>query len=80
MGFVNWVDGQTTLVKILLFFPIWGWVFGFLYRLFKFIADTNKVINLVGAILFLLGPIGFVLEIIDFIFIFLNGKPTFIVE
>ncbi len=80
MGFVNWVDGQTTLVKILLFFPIWGWVFGFLYRLFKFIADTSKVINLVGAILFLLGPIGFVLEIIDFIFIFLNGKPTFIVE
>lgn len=80
MGFVNWIDNQSLLVKILLFFPMWGWVFGFLYRLFKFIADTNKVINLVGAILFLVPPIGFVLEIIDFIFIFLNGKPTFIVD
>ena len=80
MGFAKWIDEQSLLVKVLLFFPIWGWVFGFLYRLFKFIGDTSKVINLVGAILFLLGPIGFVLEIIDFIFIFLNGKPTFIVE
>lgn len=80
MGFVNWIDSQSTLVKVILFFPIWGWVFGFLYRLFKFIADTNKVINLIGAILFLLGPIGFVLEIIDFIFILLNGKPTFLVD
>lgn len=80
MWFVKWVDGQSTLIKVLLFFPIWGWIFGFLYRLFLFINDTSKVINLIGAILFVLGPIGFVLEIIDFIFVIINGKPTFLVE
>ena len=80
MEFTKWIDSQSKGVKILIFFPIWGWIFGFLYRLFLFISDTSKVINLIGAILFLLGPIGFVLEIIDFIFIILNGKPTFLVE
>ena len=80
MGFAKWIDEQSLLVKILLFFPIWGWVFGFLYRLFKFIGDTNKVINLIGAILFVIPFTGFILEIIDFICIFLNGKPSLIVD
>ena len=80
MGFINWIDGLSKGTKILVFFPIWGWVFGFLYRLFKFINDTSKVINLIGAILFVLGPLGFVLEIIDFVFIFVNEKPTFLVD
>lgn len=80
MGFINWIDGLSKDMKILVFFPIWGWVFGFLYRLFKFINDTSKVINLIGAILFVLGPLGFVLEIIDFVFIFVNEKPTFLVD
>ncbi len=80
MEFVKWVDEQSLLIKLLLFFPIWGWIFGFLYRLLKFLSDTSKTINLVGAILFLLGPIGAILEIVDFIFVILNGKPTFLVE
>lgn len=80
MGFINWIDGLSKGMKILVFFPLWGWVFGFLYRLFKFINDTSKVINLIGAILFLIPLTGFVLEIIDFVFIFVNEKPTFLVD
>ncbi|MCR5112348.1 MAG: hypothetical protein K6A63_00255 [Acholeplasmatales bacterium] len=80
MEFCKWVDEQSTGMKVLIFFPIWGWIFGFLYRLFKFIEDTSKVINLIGAILFILGPLGFILEVIDFILVILKGKPTFLVE
>ena len=80
MEFVKWVDGQGLLIKLLLFFPIWGWIFGFLYRLFKFLADTKKTINLIGAILFVLGPIGALLELVDFVLIILRGKPTLLVE
>ena len=80
MDFINWIDGLSKGMKILVFFPLWGWVFGFLYRLFKFINDTSKVINLIGAILFLIPLTGFVLEIIDFVFIFVNEKPTFLVD
>ena len=80
MGFINWIDGLSKGMKILVFFPIWGWVFGFLYRLFKFINDTSKVINLIGAILFVLGPLGFVLEVIDFVLVIINDKPTFLVD
>ena len=68
MEFTKWVDEQTKGVKILLFFPIWGWIFGFLYRLFKFI-ETNETATLIGAILFIIPFTGFILEIVDFVFI-----------
>lgn len=73
MGFTKWVDEQSTAVKILLFFPIWGWIFGFLYRLFKFI-ETEEIATLIGAILFIIPFTGFILEIVDFIFIIMEGK------
>lgn len=73
MGFTKWVDEQTTAVKILLFFPIWGWIFGFLYRLFKFI-ETEETATLIGAILFIIPFTGFILEIIDFVFIIMEGN------
>ncbi len=80
MGFVNWIDGQSKLVKILLFIPIWGWVLGFLYRLFKFINDTSKTINLIGCILFIVPFIGWVFGIIEFILVIINGKPSLVVD
>ncbi len=73
MGFTKWVDEQSTAVKILLFFPIWGWIFGFLYRLFKFI-ETEETATLIGAILFIIPFTGFILEIVDFIFIIMEGN------
>ena len=73
MGFTKWVDEQSTAVKVLLFFPIWGWIFGFLYRIFKFI-ETEEIATLIGAILFIIPFTGFILEIVDFIFIIMEGK------
>ena len=80
MGFINWIDGLSKGMKILVFFPIWGWVFGFLYRLFKFINDTSKVINLIGAILFVIPFTGFILEIVDFVMVIVNDKPSILVD
>ena len=80
MGFVKWIDDQSWLVKVLLFFPVWGWVLGFLYRLFKFINDTNKTINLVGAILFVVPGIGWVFSIVEFILVIVLGRPTLFVD
>jgi hypothetical protein len=34
MGFINWIDGLSKGMKILVFFPIWGWVFGFKANLY----------------------------------------------
>ena len=76
MGFTKWVDEQSTAVKALLFFPIWGWIFGFLYRIFKFI-ETEETATLIGAILFIIPFTGFILEIVDFIFIIMEGKVNF---
>ena len=73
MGFTKWVDEQSTAVKVLLFFPVWGWIFGFLYRIFKFI-ETEETATLIGAILFIIPFTGFILEIVDFIFIIMEGK------
>ncbi len=73
MGFTKWVDEQSKAIKILLFFPIWGWIFGFLYRLFKFI-ETEETATLIGAILFIIPFTGFILEIVDFIFIIMVGN------
>ena len=80
MGFINWIDGLSKGMKILVFFPLWGWVFGFLYRLFKFINDTSKTIDLIGAILFLIPLTGFVLEIVDFVMVIVNDKPSILVD
>ncbi len=73
MGFTKWVDEQSTAVKVLLFFTIWGWIFGFLYRIFKFI-ETEETATLIGAILFIIPFTGFILEIVDFIFIIMEGN------
>lgn len=73
MEFTKWVDSQSKGVKILIFFPIWGWIFGFLYRLFAFI-ETKETAVLLGAILFLFAPTGMILEIVDIIFIILEDK------
>ena len=80
MGFVNWIDGQSKGMKILLFFPIWGWIFAVLYRIFKFVNDTTKTINLVGAILFIIPFLGWVLEIVEFVLVIINDKPSLFVE
>lgn len=78
MGFTKWLDEQTKVVKIILFIPIWGWIFGFLYRLFQFI-ETKETSSLVGFILCVVPLIGFVMEVLDFVFIIIDGKLKFFV-
>jgi len=78
MEFTKWVDEQSKGVKILLFFPIWGWIFGFIYRLLKFV-ETSETATLIGAILFIIPFTGFILEIVDFVFIILEGNVKILV-
>lgn len=73
MEFTKWIDSQSKGVKILIFFPIWGWIFGFLYRLFAFL-ETKEAAALIGAILFLIPVTGFILQIVDIIFIIIEDK------
>lgn len=73
MGFPKWVDEQSKGMKILLFIPIWGWVIGFLYRLFKFI-ETKETATLIGMILFVIPFTGFILSIVDLVFIITEDK------
>ena len=73
MGFPEWVDSQSKGVKILLFIPFWGWIIGFLYRLFKFI-DTKETATLIGMILFIIPFTGFILSIVDLVFIITEDK------
>lgn len=79
-GYIDWIDGLSKGMKILVFFFFWGWVFACLYRLFKFIQDTSKTIDLVGAILFILGPIGAILCLVEWVMVIINGKPTLLVD
>lgn len=73
MGFPKWVDEQSKGLKILLFIPIWGWIIGFLYRLFKFI-ETKDTATLVGMILFVIPFTGFILSIVDLVTIITDDK------
>ena len=73
MGFTKWVDEQTKAVKILLFIPFWGWIFGFIYRILKFV-ETNETATLIGAILFLIPFTGFILSIVDLVFIITEDR------
>ena len=73
MGFVKWVDGQSKGIKALLFIPFWGWAIGALYRLFKFI-ETKETASLVGAILDIIGIIGFFISIVDLVHVLTSGN------
>ena len=78
MEFTRWIDKQSKALKILIFFPIWGWIFGFLYRLFAFL-ETKETAVLLGAILFFIPVTGFILEIVDIIFIIIEGNLKILV-
>jgi uncharacterized membrane protein YjjP (DUF1212 family) len=71
----KWINEQTKLVKIILFFPIWGWVFSGLYRIFKYIEGNKNVVTLVVGLLALFIPfIGFVVSIIDLLTVIIDNK------
>ena len=73
MGFAKWFDSQDKVIKILLMIPFIGWAIGAVYRVFKFI-ETKDTATLVGAILDVIFVTGFILSIIDFVTVIMDGK------
>ena len=79
MGFTKWFDEQSKGIKILLMIPFWGWIFGALYRIFKFV-ETKETANMIGFILFVIPFIGFFLSIVDLVTIISEGKISILVS
>ena len=79
MGFTKWFDEQSKGIKILLMIPFWGWIFGALYRIFKFV-ETKETANMIGFILFVIPFIGFFLSIVDLVTIISEGKISVLVS
>ena len=78
MGFTKWFDEQSKGIKILLMIPFWGWIFGALYRIFKFV-ETKETANMIGFICFVIPFIGFFLSIVDLVTIITSDKITILV-
>ena len=73
MTFDKWFNSQSTLVKaILLLLPVVGWICECLVRL-SVMLRTNNIIHVVVFILFLCVGWGWILGVIDFVYMLLNG-------
>ena len=63
----KWFDKQSKAVRVVLLFPIWGWIFAGLYRIFKYLNGSKNTVTLVAGVLFIVPVIGFVGSIVDII-------------
>lgn len=79
MSYCKWFDSQSTLVKILLLIPIWGWIFSGLYRVFKFIDSKNPLTLIIGILCFVC-IVGWIASIIDIITVALTGNITVLAD
>ena len=79
MSYCKWFDGQSTLVKILLLIPVWGWIFSGLYRIFKFIDSKNPLTLIIGILCFVC-IVGWIASIVDIITVALTGNITFLAD
>lgn len=70
----KWLDGQSKLIKILLFIPFWGGLVGIVYRIFKYI-DSKETSTLVCAIVGVF--LGFFISIIDLFCVITKNEVTF---
>ena len=63
----EWFDDLNKGIRIILLIPIWGWIFSGLYRIFKYVDDSDNAspVTLVLGICCLIPIVGFVLSIID---------------
>ena len=75
-GYVAWVNKQSWLTKLILFFPMWGWLFGAIYRLFSF----KSIVGVVVTILWFVGGFFGIGAIIDFVSVILFKKPVFLTD
>ena len=73
MTFDKWFNSQSTLVKaILLLLPVVGWVCECLVRL-SVMLRTKSIIHIVMFVLFVAVGWGWILGLIDFIYLLLKG-------
>lgn len=79
MSYCKWFDGQSTLVKILLLIPVWGWIFSGLYRIFKFIDSKNPLTLIIGILCFVC-IVGWIASIVDIITVALTGNITVLAD
>ena len=76
---MKWFEDLDKVVRIILFIPIWGWVFSALNRIFKFV-DKKNVVTLVVGILCIIPIIGFVLSIVDLVTTITSDKIAVLYE
>ena len=76
-GFISFMDGLSTLGKIIFCIPILHFAWG-IYRIAKGVNKSNTFLIIVG-ILWII-PGAFICWLVDLITIILNGKPTVFVE
>lgn len=71
--FYKWFNKQSVLLKaILLLIPVVGWVVELLIRL-SVMLDKKDVVSIVVFILFVVVGWGWVLEVIDLVYMLLTG-------
>ena len=74
MNFDKWFNSQSVLLKaILLLIPFVGWVVECLVRL-SVMLRTKSVVHIVVFLVFLFVGWGWVLGVIDFIYMLLTGR------
>ena len=76
---MSWFENLSKIVRIILFIPIWGWVFSALNRIFKYV-DKKNVVTLVVGILCVIPIIGFVMSIIDLVTTITDDKIAVLYE
>ena len=77
MKFDKWFNSQSTLVKvILLILPFVGWLVELLVRL-SVMLRTKSVLHIVVFLLFLFVGWGWVLNVVDLIYLVLKGNLLF---
>lgn len=64
---MKWFDDLDKVVRIILFIPIWGWIFSAIYRIVTYVNNKNNVVTLVMGILCIIPIVGFVLSIVDLV-------------
>ena len=76
----KWFNNLNKITRLILLFPIWGWIFAGVYRISKYLGGKRNVVTLVFGILFIVPFIGFFGSIIDMITTFSEDKIVFLAE
>ncbi len=76
---MKWFEDLDKVVRIILFIPIWGWVFSALNRIFKYVDKKNTATLVVG-ILCIIPIIGFVMSVVDLVTTIVDDKIEVLYE